>query len=84
MEEDRNRRYLLGALGISYADIAKQAGVTRQAVSSSKKRGHNSKAVADATELLISAARFDLEKMETARAMHGALTEFLYGVHDSI
>ena len=64
-------KYLLKILDISGADIAEYAGVTRQAV-------HNgSRGLRESAEVLITAAKFDPEKMEAARQAQQELKEFL-------
>ena len=64
---------LLKALGITKADIARQAGITRQAVAqgSPKRCG--------AAVVLLMAARFNQDLMAEAQQLHEDLGAWLYG-----
>jgi len=62
----------LRVLNISGGDIARCSGTTRQAVHAGSKTTEN------AARVLISAARLNYEKMETARATYEELGEFLF------
>ena len=64
-------KYLLKVLGISDADIARYAGVTRQAI-----HGGSGRINEHAAEL-IAAAKFDPEKMKAAWQAKRELDSFL-------
>lgn len=63
-------KILLTALGISSADIARQAGVTRQAVTQGSPR------IETAASVLIEAAKLDPMKTDEARKLLRDLGEF--------
>lgn len=66
-------KHLLKILDITGGDIARYAGITRQAVKQGSKR------VKAATRVLVSSARLDPEKMEAARQARDELDEFFDG-----